>query len=739
MNFYKVFTYFVFLNFCCAFAQDKGFILDSERKGISSATIFFADINLEVYSKDDGSFTIPKDIPANSLVEIKKSGYISQVIQFNTNKKFELILESLHIQLDEVEIIESTNQLGNTKLVSVEKKVLNDLSTTSLVENITQLSGVNWIGSGQGIQKIVVRGLSGMRVVTYLNGMRIENQQWANDHGIGFTELGLSEVELIKGSSALKYGGEAVGGLLYFKDAPFLESEKLSGFISTKFDNSHFSYGNKFGLKWSKNKFYFNLYGQYTIATDYRLPDNTYLYNSRFRNQGIKFSASYRSNKIQHIFRYQHNAEQLGIPAHVCDPTLGNIELTQILSDEISLSEDYDLSVIRPIQNVSNHLFIYESNYFINNNKFSLHIGHFINNLKEYEKVTFPAFDMDLISTQFRLNLRKKIKDYTINIGSQATRNSNKNYTVDYLIPDGLSSDIGLYSILDYEKNNLGFNAGARFDFKEIVCDSYNFQNTFSSLSSSLGMYYKYKDHVFRLTYSGAFRSPHLSELFSDGVHHGTNRYELGNESLDIEKGRQFDLKYQWSSQHFGIVLNPFLQFIQDYISIEPMDSIIQNNRVFNYTQFDQVKLSGFEMHLHYHPHFMHNLHLEQTYSFVETKNQDSNRALALTPSNKIKTKIRLDFNQNRLGFFKSISLYHTYSFEQKNVSQFELPSDEYNLVNIDIAFDFFKKIDFILGVANLFNEEYVPHLSRIKDVPGVPTGIPNPGRSFNINLRYTF
>ena len=60
-------------------------------------------------------------------------------------------------------------------------------------------------------------------------------------------------------------------------------------------------------------------------------------------------------------------------------------------------------------------------------------------------------------------------------------------------------------------------------------------------------------------------------------------------------------------------------------------------------------------------------------------------------------------------------------------------------MVNIDIAFDFFKKIDFILGVANLFNEEYVPHLSRIKDVPGVPAGIPNPGRSFNINLRYTF
>ena len=719
--------------------QNQGVVFDSDGRGIENATVFFSDQDLELYTGSDGVFFIPKYIPNNSFIEIKRSGYSSKVIQYDSNKKIEIILESLHVQLDEVEIIESVSQLGNTKLVSIEKKALNELSTNSLVENITQLSGINWIGSGLGIQKIVVRGLSGMRVVTYLNGVRIENQQWANDHGIGFTELGLSEVELIKGSSALKYGGEAVGGLLYFKDAPFLESEKLSGFVSTKFDNSHFLSGNKFGFKWSKNNFYFNIYGQYTIAADYRMPDNRYLYNSRFRNQGLKFSASYRSDKIQHIFRYQHNAEQLGIPAHVCDPTLGDIKLTQILSEDISLSEDYDLSVIRPLQNVSNHLFVYENNYFINNNKFSLHLGHYINNLKEYEKVTFPAFDMDLVSTQFRLNLRKKINNYIINIGSHANRSSNKNHTIDYLIPDGITNDLGLYSILDYEKKNLGFNAGTRFDYKQITCDAYDFQNTFSSLSSSLGLYYKYNDHVVRLTYSGAFRSPHLSELFSNGVHHGTNRYELGNTKLDIEKGKQFDLKYQWSSQHFGIVLNPFLHYIQDYISIDPLDSIIENNRVYEYTQFSEVKLSGFEMHLHYHPHFIHNLHLEQSYSLVETINQDTNKSLALTPSNKIKTKVRFDFNTKSFNFLESISLHHVYSFEQNNVSEFELPTDAYNLINLEFSCVLFKKIDLIFGVANLFNEEYVPHLSRLKDVAGVPGGIPNPGRSFNINFKYAF
>ena len=47
------------------------------------------------------------------------------------------------------------------------------------------------------------------------------------------------KVELIKGASALKYGSEGVGGMIYFKDNPFIQS-KGSGFISSKFDNSNY-------------------------------------------------------------------------------------------------------------------------------------------------------------------------------------------------------------------------------------------------------------------------------------------------------------------------------------------------------------------------------------------------------------------------------------------------------------------------------------------------------------------
>ena len=121
-------------------------------------------------------------------------------------------MAKLHVDLDEVGVTESYSDLGNIKLTSIEKKKIDFVQSSSMVESITELAGVDMISSGQGIQKVVVRGLSGMRVVTYLNGMQINNQQWANDHGIGFTDLGINEVELIKGASALKYGSEAIGG-----------------------------------------------------------------------------------------------------------------------------------------------------------------------------------------------------------------------------------------------------------------------------------------------------------------------------------------------------------------------------------------------------------------------------------------------------------------------------------------------------------------------------------------------
>ena len=724
------------------FSQTKGQVIDSNNFPVKDVNVFLSDQNILLYSNNDGTFISKQDIPNNSYIHFYKFGYASKVIKYTSDQQFKVILEDLHINLDEVGVVESFSELGNTKLTNIEKKSLKDvfLKNNSMVESIAQLAGVDIVSSGLGIQKVVVRGLSGMRVVTYLNGMQINNQQWANDHGIGFTDLGLGEVELIKGSSALKYGSEAIGGLLYFKDSPFISSDKLKGFFATKFNNSSYLSSSQFGIKWNKNNFYFNLYGQYSLSSDYRLPNNTYLFNSRFNQKAFKFSVAHRYKKLQNIFMYQYHNEITGIPAHAhVDPA--DVNISDITSSFLDLSTDFKAT--RPTQFINNQLFIYKLNYLNNNIKLSLHAGHFINTLQEYEKWSSPAFDLTISNTQITPNIRYKFDRLTFNLGSQISVLDNKNNEDLRLVPDASSLNIGPYFILDYEKNNFGYNSGIRYDYKSLKSEdnisNVIYDNEFSNTSFSTGVFYKFNDNVFRLTYSGAFRAPHFSELFSDGVHHGTNRYELGNQNLDIEYASQYEFKYQWSNEHFGFVLNPFLQNISDFISIVPTDSFNNSFRVYNYMQYNKVEIKGVEINLHYHPHQLHNLHFEQSYSFLQTINKDDQYGLALVPANSIKTNILFDFNEyERLVKYKLdyFSLFHIYKFSQEYFAEYEELTKSYNLINLQLGLKFNDKLLCSIGLNNLFNKQYSPHTSRIRSVAG---GIPNPGRSFNINLKYEF
>ena len=266
-----------------------------------------------------------------------------------------------------------------------------------------------------------------------------------------------------------------------------------------------------------------------------------------------------------------------------------------------------------------------------------------------------------------------------------------------------------------------------------------NYDQVFSNTSLSTGLYYKFIDHILRFTYSGAYRAPHFSELFSDGVHHGTNRYEIGDNQLNIEYANQFDFKYQWSNEHIGIVLNPFAQYISDFISITPTDSIKDGYKVYNYTQYEKVEIKGVEFNIHYHPHQLHNLHIEQSYSFLHTKNKDDKYGLALVPANSIKTKILFDFNKYEKIIkykFDYISIYHVYKFQQNSYAEYESLTPEYNVINLQLGLKFNDRLHCVLSLNNLLNEEYSPHISRVRGVAG---GVPNPGRFFNINLKYEF
>ena len=77
------------------------------------------------------------------------------------------------------------------------------ISPLTISEALTQIDDGTTLNA-----KPVIRGMQGMRVVTFLNGMRINNQQWGGDHGLGISQAGMQSAEVIKGPMSLIYTGD---------------------------------------------------------------------------------------------------------------------------------------------------------------------------------------------------------------------------------------------------------------------------------------------------------------------------------------------------------------------------------------------------------------------------------------------------------------------------------------------------------------------------------------------------
>ena len=87
------------------------------------------------------------------------------------------------------------------------------------------------------------------------------------------------------------------------------------------------------------------------MSTDYRLPDGTYLFNSRFNQRAIKFSLAHRYRlqiflDINIILKIRNSKPYCRNPAE--------INILDITSSSVDLTDDHKSSV--PYQLVNNNL-----------------------------------------------------------------------------------------------------------------------------------------------------------------------------------------------------------------------------------------------------------------------------------------------------------------------------------------------------------------------------------------------
>ena len=734
----------------------SGYITDNHNNPLANVDVFIEDLKIGTSSNEDGYYIL-KNLPTTTVdITYSYLGYqtIHKIVEVKKSSiSVNITLEESVFNMEEVIIATPFNKLQSENVMKVEKATITHLQSTgatTLAEGMNMIPGVESVSTGTGIGKPVIRGLRGNRVLVYNQGIRLENQQFGDEHGLGIDENSVESLEVIKGPASLLYGSDALGGVLYFNPIKFANTNDFkANFSETYYSNTN---GSKttLNLKKSWEQWKFLATGMHNTHSDYRIPSGERVSNTRFNELNFNSAIGYSNNLLTSELRYSKTLSEVGI--------------TEGIDFQNSAKH-----LEAPYQDLDTDLVSLNTTFFINDSKLRTVFGYTVNKRKEFEEhheeeqienleeegvhEEEVALDMKLrtFSYDIKWELPKKSNWETI-IGLQGNSQKNTNFGEEILIPDATTNDFGALITTFYSKDKNSFQGGIRYDIRDLdtkfheihhgheeepVEEGHDFEaisRTYQNVSASLG--YKTvlgKVLSTRINVASGFKAPTLAELTSNGVHHGTNRFEIGNAELDSERNIQADIALEYKSEHLEVYANGFYNHINDYIFISPTGAIEDGNDVFHYIQ-ENAKLYGGEFGLHLHPHPLDWLHYYSNFEMVIGK-QDNGDYLPLIPANKWTNTVKTAFND--AGVFKNSYLNFSLesTFAQNKVGTFETKTESYDIFNIGFGTVFkFKTftIDLNLNVNNLFDKEYISHLSRLKN-----DGIQNMGR--NLVTKVTF
>ncbi len=782
-------------------AQNKisGNIKDEQNKNnLTGVVIYISELKSAAATDADGDYVLENIKSGSYLFEIGYSGYKKRVerMTINSDTLINFILSPSVSELSEVVVtgVSRSTELKLSPIIikPIDVGMLNENSSTNLIDALKNIPGVNQITTGAGISKPSIRGLGYNRVISLYDGIRQEGQQWGDEHGIEIDEYSIERIEIVKGPGSLLYGSDGIAGVLNFitpkaPSAGQIKSQLISNYQS---NNNLIGYsisnaGNKKGIQWLgrfSNKF----------AGNYQNKYDGKVYNSGFQEyDGSLFLGVTKKWGYTHwslssfnstLNMVEGNRDSLG--NFTFENSDGHGSTTEISANAKDLS-GYQIGF--PHQQV-NHLRLLSNNFFITK-KGTIHLDIGLqNNLrKEFGDVSAPKnkdlfFDLKSINYNMRYNLAE-MKAWESSVGISGMYQNSANKGIEFLIPEYNLLDIGAFVFTQKAFKNITLAGGLRFDNrnisgKELMLDSLgtpvsvknsasilkfqHFNKNYYNISGSIGISYQvHKNSTIKFNISRGFRAPNIAEIASNGRHEGTLRYEYGTVQLKPEISHQIDLAYFLNADHITFEFTPFVNFISNYIFSEKMSSTLGGDSIpdvadpapaFKFTQGNAMLLGG-EIYIDIHPHPLDWLHIENSFSFVQGtqhKQADSTKYLPFIPAPKYRGELKAECK--KLGNHLSnvyIKFGVDYYFKQHKyfkAFETETATASYTLLSAGIGANVsaFKRSDFMsiyISADNLANVAYQSHLSRLKYAPENlftgRTGVYNMGR--NISLKVIF
>ena len=655
-------------------------------------------------------------------------------------------------ELDEIILSLPFSQSLGKSVIKVDKINMDDINPIIkqyISKSISKLPGVSVISTGIGIAKPSIRGLSFNRVVVYNQGIRLENQQWGEEHGIGITSSGIESVEVIKGPLYVLYGSDAMGGVIYAEPEKFKSMDGLDIDYTGIYNSNYNGLTNNLGINGKSGNFSFNLRAEMIDNDNFSSPDGE-VENTWFEQNEIKAGIQYSGEKLNSELRLSILDSNIGIPHMDEDHDEHGDEDHDEHGDE---DHDEHMDEEGLYQELKHTTITWKNTYDLGNNHLlNVTLGQQFNERKEFgehgdedhdehgdedhdehgdedHEEGEAELDMELLTNTLDISLiLPQSEDFNLILGTSLLSQTNKNFGHEILIPDAEMNDFGLYALGEISLGNSSdATIGLRYDNRSVTSGIYS--SDYSNFNGALGFKMEFTNSTLRFNLSSGYRSPNLVELYSDGSHHGTFMYKKGNPNLLAENSLQTDLSIQVNGEDSVLSFDLFLNDIRDYIYLQPTNTVIDGYQLHNFLQQDAT-LYGGEIHLNKNTSFdWLSYYTSLEYVFGET--QDGMALPYISP---------LTFNQ-----VFNISFSSNYSFEidfvakaqQNRTAMYEESTDGYSLLNLSGSWMtslLGNDLNIFWNIDNVFDKEYYDHLSRLKTA-----GIHEMGRNISVGLKYNF
>src|SRR5210317_524078 len=487
-----------------------------------------------------------------------------------------------------------TTEITNPLYVIDGDEILDD-ATTSLGDAIDSYLGISIADYGAAVGQPIIRGMSGPRVKILKNGMVIRDVSGIGADHINDIDLNdIEQIEIVKGPSSLLYANGTIGGIINVVDDSIstinYELPKLKVGYETQSVNDGSS--EFINFKNNFNGFNVNVGYKNTEFGNYDVPDGaviheedhgddkelSYIENSDYAEEATKFGIS-RAGDWGYVGVSVDNLESLyGIPFHGEEHPKEDGEPHE--DERIFSSTDSESFTVKGSYTVNGNL-VNKIDYTYRDSDYALVEAHaeeeghdephdpeeeehaptlFSNNATEYGAIFDISND---IRTQ-KLSYNYVDEDSSI-VGEEAFMNPAKNevLTLGYFVGqdfDLFHMDLGIR--LDKVKRS-----GSVTDQDHDDVDSYSIDGDVSSFALSIGR--DLSDTLeLNLGFSSVERLPSVIELFMNGPHMATGRFEVGDPTLSSETSNNFDISLNFSNGEYFAYASFFINDVDNYIAL---------------------------------------------------------------------------------------------------------------------------------------------------------------------------